>query len=714
MGKDGGGSAVIDFNGTSGREIEVRCGAVGTWTITYTVPEGGMAAGGGIKVIREPNKYWLGQCKQAEDPKALDYLTARRSDGGPIEITHIGRFYKDHTEAQVRIKDTPMEAGERIVLVFGDRSGGSMGAVVPFSWQPPCVYHVESDLDGDGALARIAEPLVIRPVAGPVVKFVVDVPLVAQAGETVPLRLRAEDMGSNVADWYEGEVSLSSTDPKAGLPGVVRFSKGDRGVKMVRAEFSTPGIHYITAQTAGSGAKGCSNPCKTVADTPISRVYWGDLHCHTEESDGTGSLDFNYAYARDVAWLDFVGVTDHLVWNKQGEPEVSCDGPIRRSMEEWNDLQSAAARRYYAPGRLVTFLGYEWSGDSRKGGDHNVYYMDDQARVACRADLNDEYEDLKSRGRGAAFILPHVGGRIADSKWHDPVVEPSVEINSMHGHFEWFAQGYLQAGHRVGFNGGSDGHFGLPGNDIWPNHGRLGLARRDVSVPQGVTCVYTSQLTREEIRDAIFARRTYATTGVKMLLEVTMDGHAMGEEYSSAKAPSMHIFAAGAGPIGRIEVIRNRERILNRTIGNTKTAEIDFEDDEPVQGLSYYYVRVSQDDGEIAWSSPIFLNYTGPEVEPKRPSVPWNYESQADELGGPVDRNYLPELLDHLRWRAPDRFYDIKQVRTVRSPRGDYALFYGRDKSNGGGRVHIRWYVGFESFRLHISRGWRDFGSERE
>lgn len=713
MASDGDGSAVISFNNTSGQEIEVPCGAMGTWTITYTVPEGGMAVGGGIKIFRMPNKYWLGQCKQVEDPKALDYLTTKRSDGGKIEISNIGRFYKDHNEARVVVKDTPMAAGTKIVLVFGDKSGGSKGAEVPYSWQPPCVYWVESDIDGDGKLEKLQPPLIIKPVASKVAKFVVSVPLISSAGEVVRLNIRAEDKGGNLDDRFKGGVDLSCTDSNAKFVKHLTFTEKDKGVKSIDVQFNSPGIHYITAKCPELNITSGSNPSQVTKDDPQYRIYWGDLHCHTEESDGTGSLEFNYEYARDVSWLDFIGVTDHLIWDAKGNPEVCTDGPVHRTLDEWNDIQSMKARKYNVPGWFVTFLAYEWSGGSGDGGDHNVYYLNDQTRVTCDPVLNNEYKDLESRGNEASFIIPHVGGRTADPKWHDPKVEPTVEINSMHGHFEWMGQDYMQKGFKMGFNGGSDGHFGLPGNDLWPNHGRLGMERRDTSVPQGTICTYASKLSREAVADGIYSRRTYATTGVKILLEVSMDGHMMGSDYSSDSAPQISILAAGTGNIGRIEIIRNQERIFNKKF-NDKVVKFNFKDDEPTAGASYYYVRVSQNDGEIAWSSPIFFNYTGKSVIAKRKNVPWNYESESDELGDSVTHNYLPALQAHLDWRAPGRFYDLKEVRLVHNPRGDYALFYGYDKTNKGGKIHIRWYTGFDSERIHISRGWRDFGSERE
>jgi hypothetical protein len=224
---------------------------------------------------------------------------------------------------------------------------------------------------------------------------------------------------------------------------------------------------------------------------------------------------------------------------------------------------------------------------------------------------------------------------------------------------------------------------------------------------------YAKDLSREAIRDAIYARHTYTTTNVRILLEVTMDNHIMGDVYQSSISPKIHISAAGKSEIARIEIIRNQERIFNKAI-DSKMVDLDFTDKEPVSRQSYYYVRLSQSDGEIAWSSPIFFTYTGSPITAKTNHVPWNYEAEEDEPGDPVNQNYLTELTDYLNMVAPNRFFDLKQVRLVHSDRGDYALFYGYDKKFNNSKIHVRWYIGFDAPRMHSSFGWRDFGSINE
>jgi hypothetical protein len=708
--QDGAGSAIIDFNGVSGKKIEVVCGSIGTWTITYTVPDRGMPVNGGIRIFREPNKYWLGQTKQITNPQSFDYFTMKRSDGGNLDLVYLAKSYKDHAEAQVKVKGKPMPGGAKIILTFGDRSQGGLGAVVPLTWQSPCIFHVESDLNGDGKGLAIKEPLVIVPVAGKVAKLVVQVPSIIQAGQKAILHVRAEDKGSNFIDNYSGIVKLKSSDNKASLSDTLKLTNGVASKEFV---FNTPGIHYIDAELQSEKAVGSSNPAKVVVGKITTNLYCGDIHIHTEVSDGTGSLNSNYQYARDVSWLDFIAITDHLGWDSIKRPMVMTDSPTRLSLPDWNKIQGDKAREYYQPGKFVTFLAYEWSGLSKSGGDHNVYYMDDKTTVTCQSALKDQYSDLRGIKNQNAFVIPHVGGRIADPAWHDSLVEPCVEINSMHDHFEWFAQQYLLKGFKVGFVGSGDGHFGLPGNDIWANHGRLGLPRRDLSIPQGTVMAYSADLSRNGIRNALFSRHTYATTNVRILLDVTVDKHMMGDAYTSSRKPQIHISVAGTANISRIEIIRNQDRIFNKTI-DAKTAELDFTDQEPYSGHNYYYVRVSQSDGEIAWSSPVFLQYMGVKPISRTACVSWNYELSDDEPGEPVTRSYLSDLTKHINIVAPGRFSDLKQVREVHSSRGDYALFYGYDKKNNNTKIHIRWYLGFDAPRMHSSLGWRDFGSVAE
>jgi len=128
------------------------------------------------------------------------------------------------------------------------------------------------------------------------------------------------------------------------------------------------------------------------------------------------------------------------------------------------------------------------------------------------------------------LINLHAGGRPTNFAFHEPRVERLAEIHSTHGTSEWFFLDALRRGHRVGVTAGADGVSGRPGADH-PG------TRQIRNVRSGITAVYATDLTREGIWEALRARRTYATTGERILLSVTVDGQPMGSEFDTDGEP---------------------------------------------------------------------------------------------------------------------------------------------------------------------------------
>jgi len=71
----------------------------------------------------------------------------------------------------------------------------------------------------------------------------------------------------------------------------------------------SPGILRVHALAAPGGFAAESNPLVVLPQTP--RVLWGDLHGHSNLSDGSGSAEDYFRYARDIAGLDLAVLTDH-------------------------------------------------------------------------------------------------------------------------------------------------------------------------------------------------------------------------------------------------------------------------------------------------------------------------------------------------------------------------------------------------------------------
>jgi len=162
----------------------------------------------------------------------------------------------------------------------------------------------------------------------------------------------------------------------------------------------------------GAGAVVTSNPA-WVFKTPSYRVFFGDLHVHTEYSNCSAwrclSPEWCYEYARDIALLDFVAPADHL----RG---------IAADPERWVHL-AKAAKTYNRPGSFVTFLAFESSHAQGFGGDNNAYFMDDDASyfwldredmrgIAPHVHLRELWQFLDAAGK-PYLTVPHHTGRAA-------------------------------------------------------------------------------------------------------------------------------------------------------------------------------------------------------------------------------------------------------------------------------------------------------------
>lgn len=120
------------------------------------------------------------------------------------------------------------------------------------------------------------------------------------------------------------------------------------------------------------------------------------------------------------------------------------------------------------------------------------------------AHIRDVYQAYRNTD---TIITPHVGGEHSNLTWHDPTLEPAMEITSSHGSFEWAIREIIERGYQLGFLGGSDCYTGRPGDDR-PGHQSRRYAK------SGLTGIYTRDVTLDGFFEAMQARRVYATTGL--------------------------------------------------------------------------------------------------------------------------------------------------------------------------------------------------------
>ena len=365
------------------------------------------------------------------------------------------------------------------------------------------------------------------------------------------------------------------------------------------AKAGSEGIYRLTVERAEGGQRSFGNPVWSTHRE--LQVFFGDLHCHgMYHADGRsiGTPDELYAYGRDVAGLDFAAVTDGRGWEGNG----------------WIDTQEAA-NRHYAPGGFVAFKGFEYGYGK---GHRNVIYRD--CVVEPSPDFSEGFFDYY-RGRKDILSIPHHTKVRTDWDYYDPELEPLVEVYSCWGSGAEHADPLwnkselagggvfsgLARGYRMGFIGSGDSHAGSPGRSFaqdrqWFMHQKSGLA-----------CVYTAELTREAIFDALRGRHCYATTGIRTILEFSVDGCEMGGELKvrDREAPrAIRIHAIGTDRLRMLRVIKNNAELVRRELERDEEF-FEYYDTSEAQQDDFYYARIVQEDGNTIWSSPVWIDLGG-------------------------------------------------------------------------------------------------------
>ena len=119
--------------------------------------------------------------------------------------------------------------------------------------------------------------------------------------------------------------------------------------------------------------------------------------------------------------------------------------------------------------------------------------------------------------------------------------------------------------------------------------------------------MYVENFTREGIIAGFKARRTCAATD-KIFVELSVGEHLMGEVFESHDKPALTIHIEGTAPIKRITIVRN-ESDLHTFEPHAKSVSETWTDASPVSGENRYYLRIEQTDGNMAWSSPLWMTF---------------------------------------------------------------------------------------------------------
>ncbi len=361
----------------------------------------------------------------------------------------------------------------------------------------------------------------------------------------------------------------------------------------------------------------------TIGEATFQR-YFGQLHSHTQYSDGAGSLENALAYIKalpDNANVDFVAFTDHSnYFDKSGaaNPEGALyDMSLASAASQnlWNEYKNAVATFNAAnAGSMVAIAGFEmtWSGGPGHINTFNTPGIVSRNNTTLNNKTKDAglqaYYKLLSQTEGANSIsqFNHPGttfGNFIDFGYWDAVVDTRmymVEVGNGEGQIG--AGGYYPSYEQYIMALDKGWHV-APTNNQDNHKGRWGNANdaRDV--------ILTDDFTEDGIYAALRARRMYATEDKNLELDYTVNGNMMG---SIIDVPEKLNFEISFNDPDRTDSIAKVELVVNSgKVAYTWDSAADLAKGsvsvELVPEYTYYFVRVTEGDGDLAVTAPVWV-----------------------------------------------------------------------------------------------------------
>ncbi len=356
-------------------------------------------------------------------------------------------------------------------------------------------------------------------------------------------------------------------------------------------------------------------------------AYFGQLHSHTGEySDGSGTLDEALDYVEGIPEsdnVDFVAFTDHSNYfdsssaPNPAEALYDTSKMTSESANKWAAYNNAIDDFNASSPDRIALAGYEmtWSG----GPGHINTFNTPGIVSRNNKTLNDKTGDaglqayynllINAGSKGVASInqLNHPGttfGNFSDFAYYTPALDNYVQLVEVgNGEGQIGAGGYypsyeqyimaLDKGWHVAPTNNQDNHKGSWGN---ANDAR--------------NVIYADSLTEDGLFDAIRERRLYATEDKNLEISYTLDGHMMGSQLGTEDVgENVDIAVTVYDPdyndaISKVEVVVNSGRVAYTWDSIPASGELSC---TIPAAYSYYFIRVTQMDGNLAVTAPVWV-----------------------------------------------------------------------------------------------------------
>lgn len=402
--------------------------------------------------------------------------------------------------------------------------------------------------------------------------------------------------------------------------------------------FNEPGIYRIQLKNMQTQKICFSSPIKCLQETK-KHMYWGQFHGESEKFDAIDNIEGCLRHIRDEKALQFYGVSPF-----ESNDEISVDAwkQICHHIQEFNEDH-----------RFSTFLGIQFDLSDEGLGVQQIVYGKDNKPLLRKKDIKAGGIKKLVKGlsvkEGVAFPSFTMSAKQPfDFENLETEFQPVVEIFNAWGSSECTEK----EGNRFPISGKGKNSIGSKASgsilDALKDGYRFGFiagGHDDRGVYQdlfdaeqnqysgGLTSIIAEDHTREALLEALYKRSCYASTGPRIVLGFHIAGLGMGEVLNTKQKPGLafnrHItgYVAGPAPIKLIEILRNGEVI--KTFSPKQTSfEFAYDDTQAIEQhvleskkqehpFVFYYLRAIQEDGHMAWSSPIWI-----ELQDAMPTAP--------------------------------------------------------------------------------------------
>ena len=329
-------------------------------------------------------------------------------------------------------------------------------------------------------------------------------------------------------------------------------------------------------------------------------LYFGQLHAHTDISNGAGSVEEAFQYASQVDGLDFFAVTDHSdSFDNADMGTIDANGADISA--DWAAGKQAAAS--VTGEDFVGLFGFEmtWPEDKQLG--HISTFNTPGWQTRDQADFENVPTALENYYRALASVPGSV------SQFNHP--------DTVHGDFERFDHYSPKYDAAVSLLevAGEDGvvdceYYDLALDKGWhiaPTNNQNNHNGQWGDASDARTVVLAKDLTEEALYAAMKDRRVYATQDSDLTVYYQLNGAVMGSILPKSEEAEITVFLSDPTDeaIGNVEVVTDGGAVLVSEYVETPSQVLEL---SASGGHSYYYLRITQPDGDVAITAPVWMD----------------------------------------------------------------------------------------------------------